>query len=238
MSKLHQSEHRLFEDIEHIGDDTRLAMPKIPWWTVGVCLLGGLTAVILSLYWAHSPNDGSDAIQLHGPDVDRLTVGAPVMLGQVQIGEVGRIAVASGQQYAELTFQDEFKGQITSEHRFRIESLNRILPGNIGVRVLPPAVDLGLLTPAMNGPEFSVESTGLSRKFNPDSLLWVVAFSIFGCLMIGAAASRMIMPALKFCAWILVIVALVTALVKLEVFSMPDLQSVTDHGIEKFELSE
>lgn len=103
----------------------------------------GLTVPVMLVCWlaaGGSPLQSDLKVQLHGPNVDRLDVGVPVVLGTQRIGQVTRVASLDGRLVADLQLERAYAAQLPADSQFSVESLNDWLPGNIGVRIHLPEV--------------------------------------------------------------------------------------------------
>lgn len=103
--------------------------------TLGILLV----AAIGVLFWpSGSHKFGTASITVSGSDVGSLKTGSPVMLEQVQVGEVDSVSIRQGIPVASLKMSKEHIGEIPPNSRFEVGSLNWLLPGNVGVKVVPP----------------------------------------------------------------------------------------------------
>lgn len=82
---------------------------------------------------------GDVRVYLRGPGVGELAVGAPVAIGSVQVGRVAGFDLRDGRQVADLRIERRYRRQVSAASRFQVCSLNHWVPGNLGVRVGPPA---------------------------------------------------------------------------------------------------
>jgi hypothetical protein len=113
------------------------SIPRRYWAGVGLAIPIGLICWLVS---GGSPLHGDLKVHLHGPNVDRLNVGVPVVLGTQRVGQVIRVASLDGRLVADLQLERAYAVQLPVDSQFSVESLNDWLPGNIGVRVhLPEA---------------------------------------------------------------------------------------------------
>lgn len=100
---------------------------------VAVVFVLGVAAFI---WW---PSGAADTeIWLRGPKVGQLQPGANVMLQDVEVGVVQSVAIEEGRPVALLNLNDGMATEIPDNSRFVVGSLNSVLPGNIGVKILLP----------------------------------------------------------------------------------------------------
>ena len=104
-------------------------------------LLGGLTiaGVIVVLWFAlgsifNAGNRGS--LTLAGDQVGQLRPGATVTLDGMPVGKVDQVEVRDGLPSARLQIDPDVLKTIPQSSRFEVGSLNRVLPGNIGVKII------------------------------------------------------------------------------------------------------
>lgn len=64
-----------------------------------------------------------------------LKPGAPVVLGRRVVGETKEILLEEGTPVAILAFEDDLQGELREDTRFVVRSVNRWLPGNVGIRL-------------------------------------------------------------------------------------------------------
>lgn len=102
----------------------------------GLLVLAGLL-LWGSIQWLTS--DADDLIRLTGSNVSELEKDAAVMLDGVQVGKVVSVGLDGGEATAMLTIDGQYVDQIPKGSRFEVDSLNNWLPGNVGVKVVPPA---------------------------------------------------------------------------------------------------
>lgn len=107
------------------------------WRTAAV--IGGIIVVTLFAFmlgsWIFNSPDAP--IMLRGARVGQLQPGAAVVLEDVQVGIVEAVSIEDGRPVAKLKLKDGMGREIPDDSRFVVESLNAMLPGNIGVRILP-----------------------------------------------------------------------------------------------------
>ncbi len=154
-------------------DDSGDGSPLI-FAAVGAVAL--LVAVGLGFaFWPTASHEhGTGSITVSGADVGSLKAGAPVMLEQVQVGEVESVAIHRGVPVASLKVNREYRDEIPADSRFEVGSLNWLLPGNVGVKVVPS----GETTSPSNRPiEIAIDESILPLQV-PQSGYLVVAVLI------------------------------------------------------------
>lgn len=99
-------------------------------------------AVLIGLSWLAAGLlglTGDVDVYLQGNYVDQLDEGAPVAVGTIPIGRVTEVSLREGRPTARLQLDRQHTAGISADSRFSVESLNDWMPGNVGVRVYPPA---------------------------------------------------------------------------------------------------
>ena len=133
------------------------------WIWRGAVAIGSITvAVVIAVMvgaWLFSSPDVP--IVLRGPRVGQLQPGAAVVLADVQVGIVETVSIEQGRPVAKVKLNDGMSREIPEDCRFVVESLNKLLPGNIGVRILPSASGSDSTLQSSKGSDsYSVERSG------------------------------------------------------------------------------
>jgi len=154
-------------------------------WLIPIAgALGVLVAIAMAIsFWSsHSRKFGTTGITVSGSDVGSLKAGSPVMLEKLQVGEVDSVSIRQGIPVASLKMNSEHIKEIPPNSRFEVGSLNWLLPGNIGVKVVP--AEGGLKSKSDRSVEIAVDDSVLPIHF-PTSSYMVIA------VLLGAVASAM-----------------------------------------------
>ncbi|MCA9171964.1 MAG: MCE family protein, partial [Planctomycetales bacterium] len=79
---------------------------------------------------------GRKPVRLTGDHVGKLKPGMPIVSQGVTVGQVGNILIHDGQPTADLVFRED--QQITpSDYEFQVASVNKFVPGNLGIVATP-----------------------------------------------------------------------------------------------------
>lgn len=154
-------------------------------WFVPVAVTLGILLMATAgvIFWpSGSHKIGTTSITVSGSDVGSLKAGSPVMLEQVQVGEVESISIRQGLPVASLKMSKEHIGEIPPDSRFEVGSLNWLLPGNVGVKVVPP--DTARKSPSDRAVEIMVDDSVLPIQVPTNSYLAIA-------VLLGAIASAM-----------------------------------------------
>ena len=174
-------------------------------------LLTGFGVVTTVTLYSMAGGNAPKLFALTGADARQLKPDAKVMFGNEQIGRVSETRIIDGQPMAMLTIDANHSNQLTADHEFKVESLNRILPGNVGVRVSAPE---GVSSPAgmdtrsislQSGSNVSLKDSLLPARI-PALLYVLVGFGVLG--FIGVVfASKLLKPLIVLAAMLALIVA-------------------------------
>ncbi len=132
------------------SSETQLADDSASWLVPVVTTLGLLllVAAIGVLWYTRSRESSTTAFTISGKDVSALKPGSPVLLDKMQVGEVDSVSLRQGVPVAALKLKRDYVSEIPADSHFEVGSLNWILPGNIGVKIVPnekprPTASLG-----------------------------------------------------------------------------------------------
>ena len=93
-------------------------------------------AIWIPYRWISDP--GVDRIRLQIEDATSLEVDAPVMMQGMDVGRVESVVLDQGRAVAELEIDGRWYEEIPAGSEFMIGSLNTLMPGNVGIQILPP----------------------------------------------------------------------------------------------------
>ena len=135
------SQPRLFEDEfefepEPAGTPVLSGEPNL--WNYNHVLVGLVVGIAVMATWLMVSSIGNDrgSLTLTGAEAGQLKPGAAVMLDGKQVGEVEQVAIRNGLPIARLQVDPEILQEVPSTSRLQVGSLNRVLPGNIGVKIV------------------------------------------------------------------------------------------------------
>jgi MlaD protein len=152
-------------------------------WFVPVAVTLGILLMAMGgvIFWPSGGNKvGTTSITVSGSDVGSLKAGSPVMLEQIQVGEVESVSIRQGIPVASLKMSKEHIGEIPPNSRFEVGSLNWLLPGNIGVKVVP--ADTAPKSASDRAAEIAVDDSMLPIHVPTNSYLAIA-------VLLGAIAS-------------------------------------------------
>lgn len=127
-------------------------------------------------------------VYLHGPGVVDLPEGALVATGVQPVGEVRSKEDRDGKLTAHLVINREYARQIPQGSSFRVESLNKWMPGRLGVRVYaetsPPGAE-----PIADGAVVQASSHFLPPQIPPRFYLLILGAMLLIAFTIAVAAA-------------------------------------------------
>ena len=100
-----------------------------------VALIG--TVAWFASNWAFGGQDLR--VRIRGANVSALKPNALVIMDGIQVGHVQGVTLEDGQAVAYLSIESQWADQIPAGSQYKVGSLNLILPGNVGVTVIPPS---------------------------------------------------------------------------------------------------
>lgn len=135
------SQPRLFEDkfdFEPEHADMPVSSGEAGSWNYHYVLVGLIVGATVIAIWFMGSSIINDrgSVTLTGSEVSQLRPGAAVMLDGKQVGEVQQVEIRDGLPTARLRVDPEVLQEIPSTSRLQVGSLNRVLPGNIGVKIV------------------------------------------------------------------------------------------------------
>lgn len=152
-------------------------------WFVPVTVTLGILLIATAgvVFWPSGSNKfGTTSITVSGSDVGSLKAGSPVMLEQIQVGEVESVSIRAGLPVASLKMSKEHIGEIPPNSRFEVGSLNWLLPGNVGVKVVP--ADTAPKSASDRAVEIAIDDSMLPIQVPTNSYLAIA-------VLLGAVAS-------------------------------------------------
>lgn len=126
---------------------------------------------------------GDVSVRLQGQGVDQLKAGALVVVGTQPVGKVARIEILDSAPLAALEIERKQADRIPASSRFAVESLNDWIPGNIGVRISPPATSGGD-KPIQDGALIHTPDRFLPLEIPPKFYLLIGAFVVIVAVII------------------------------------------------------
>lgn len=160
-------------------------------------LLTGFGVVAMVKLYLGTGGSGPKMIALTGADARQLKPDAKVMFGNEQIGRVSETRIIDGQPVAMLTIDPNYSNQLTAGHEFKVGSLNRILPGNVGVKVSAPE---GVALPAETTPASVPLRSGSKMVLNDSPMpvnIPVLFYALVGIGVLGFVGMLVVSKLLK-----------------------------------------
>ncbi len=172
------------------------ARPVVVWFAIiiaviillfvtGRFVIRGITAIA-----------GNDTIYIVGPYVDHLSEETSVVLDNDIVGRVKKVKFQNGRIAATLRIDRKVLRKLPSDSVFRIISLNKWMPGNLGVRIVIPQSSSGSFKPIESGATITVGNTVLPPLIPPR--FWLVVAACFAILIIILVCSKLLKTIFTF----------------------------------------
>ncbi|MBX7168088.1 MAG: hypothetical protein K1X74_17260 [Pirellulales bacterium] len=141
---MQRTKSKRLADFYHEPDEIDPGEPSLarptwsPWQWAGLLLVGlAVLWGVLQLGRATLAGRRELTVMVSGPQVGRLQPGAAVVLGTANVGWVEQVGLDDGRPVAELKLDPLAASVVRGECQYVVRSLNRFLPGNYGVEIVP-----------------------------------------------------------------------------------------------------
>lgn len=144
--------------------------------------------IVFGSYMIHSwMRPRTTAIALRGSDVAQLAPDAAVVMDGIRVGSVDKVRLENGQAVADLLIDKEVAEQIPARSRFKVETLNEVMPGNVGVKISSSQSPAAVARPMDAEPALGGRSLSQVREALADESVLPASTPTGMYLLIGAA---------------------------------------------------
>ena len=195
---------------------------KFKLLTLGILFVVALVVTGIPYLWLSDP--GVDAIRLQINSAKDLSLEAPVMMKGLEVGRVESIELDDGAAVAMLEIDGEHFDEIPAGSEFIIGSLNTLLPGNVGVIVVPPKESADFEISMVDGVRSEVASDHILPRQIPFGLYLAIGAGVLVSAVALGVALNIAKSTIVIKLFISSVLAFLTFLVVQGVIPIPSLE--------------